>query len=178
MSPTDLLVLALLAQAPGHGYDLKKRLERLSSGTFALNDKLLYPALRRFEEEGLLSSERRLDSAAPPRRVFALTAQGHDALRSSLEDFSETAARNPHEFQVRFLLFRLLPAEVRLAIIERRRRALEGSLERIAAGSVIERVGELAQAYAPRLVDLARRQAEAELRWLDEQHGLESASLT
>src|SRR5262245_27328233 len=56
MTSTDLIILALLMEAPGHGYDLKKRLERLTAGTFALNDKLLYPALRRFAEDDLVTS--------------------------------------------------------------------------------------------------------------------------
>jgi len=175
MTSTDLIVLALLMEAPGHGYDLKKRLERLTAGTFALNDKLLYPALRRFGEEDLVTSQLQTEGSAPPRRVFAITDDGREAFYDALEAFSEADARNAHEFQVRFLLFKYLAPQMRLAIIARRQAALEQSLQRMVGGAIPAALSELAKRYGQRLVELAQRQTEAELAWLDEQRLMESS---
>ena len=68
----------------------------------------------------------------------------------------------------------LLP-KARVAIITRRQAALEQSLQRMVAGPVPAGLSELAKLSGQRLVDLAQRQTEAELAWLDEQRHLESS---
>src|SRR6478752_2734664 len=53
----DALLLAVLAEAPGHGYELNQRLLTRSGGELDVNEGSLYPALHRLERRGLVESE-------------------------------------------------------------------------------------------------------------------------
>src|SRR6516164_9642658 len=96
----DLLVLAHLAAQPSHGYEIKKRVE-MSIGSPALNNNVLYPALRRFEEAGAVTSELVPQQGVPPRRVYRLTEAGRDLLLDLLEDFPDSLADAENEFLTR-----------------------------------------------------------------------------
>lgn len=75
----DVLLLAIVADGPAHGYAVIEELRRRSAGAFDLPEGTIYPALHRLERAGLLSS--RWDEDAPRRRrVYALTAKGRRAL--------------------------------------------------------------------------------------------------
>jgi len=75
----DLLLLAILAEGPAHGYAVIDSLRSRSSGLFDLPEGTVYPALHRLESQGLLRS--RWQSDAPRRRrVYELTPKGQQAL--------------------------------------------------------------------------------------------------
>jgi DNA-binding PadR family transcriptional regulator len=76
----DLLLLAVLAPGPAHGYAIIEELRRRSGGAFDMPEGTVYPALHRLEREGLLAS-RWADEAGRRRRVYALTEPGRAALR-------------------------------------------------------------------------------------------------
>ena len=76
----DLLLLGVLERGPAHGYRVIELLREDSGGAFALPEGTVYPALHRLERGGLLDS-RWDEDAARRRRVYELTARGHDALR-------------------------------------------------------------------------------------------------
>src|SRR5260370_33754063 len=84
-------LLGLLAKEPRHGYDLKQTFERLLGGTWALNIGQVYTTLGRLERDGLVRAEVVPQSQAPDRKVFAVTAAGHEALRSGLDGPVEDA---------------------------------------------------------------------------------------
>ena len=86
----DVLVLATLADQPGHGYVILQRLRERSAGAFDLAEGTLYPALHRLERDGLLSSSWSSDSGRR-RRVYKLTRSGQAALRSRRRDWSQFA---------------------------------------------------------------------------------------
>ncbi len=75
----DLLLLGVLADAPGHGYAVITALRERSAGDLDLAEGSVYPALHRLEEGGLLSSTWQL-MAGRRRRVYQLTPRGHKAL--------------------------------------------------------------------------------------------------
>src|SRR3954447_13393574 len=52
----DRLLLAVLADAPGHGYELSQRLIERSGGELDVHEGSLYPALHRLERGGLVES--------------------------------------------------------------------------------------------------------------------------
>jgi DNA-binding PadR family transcriptional regulator len=56
-SDLQLLLLALLAEKPSHGYELIKALEERSSGYYAPSPGMVYPALTYLEELGHASVE-------------------------------------------------------------------------------------------------------------------------
>lgn len=76
----DLLLLAVLAKGPAHGYALIESLRQLSSGTFDLPEGTVYPALHRLEKDGLLNSYWSEDSGRR-RRIYQLTPNGQETLK-------------------------------------------------------------------------------------------------
>jgi transcriptional regulator len=86
----DVLVLATLAEDPGHGYVILQRLRERSRGAFDLAEGTLYPALHRLERDGLLSSSWSSDSGRR-RRIYELTRSGQAALRTRRQDWSQFA---------------------------------------------------------------------------------------
>lgn len=80
----EMLVLQLLADRPGHGYELIVRL-RESGGLLDVKEGTLYPLLYRLEEEGCITSVWNSPDgpSAParlPRRVYSITEDGRTVL--------------------------------------------------------------------------------------------------
>ena len=82
----DLLLLAVLAGGPAHGYAIIEALRRRSSGTFDLPEGTIYPALHRLENQGLLASAWSDDSARR-KRVYQLTPRGQQELSRRREEW-------------------------------------------------------------------------------------------
>lgn len=76
----DLLLLALVARRPAHGYAVLEALRVRSGGHFDLPEGSVYPALYRLETAGYLASDERV-VAGRTRRVYAITTSGRAALR-------------------------------------------------------------------------------------------------
>ncbi|WP_424446795.1 PadR family transcriptional regulator [Microbacterium sp. CH-015] len=72
-------VLENLAAQPCHGYELVTRLHR--QGFSELAQSTVYSLLARAERRGLVSATHDSSITGPPRKVFALTAQGREHLR-------------------------------------------------------------------------------------------------
>ncbi len=86
----DMLLLSTLRESPAHGYAVVERLAVVSEGAFALGEGTVYPALRRLEKAGLLSSSWTRVKGRE-RRIYTLTAKGEKALvghRREWERFS------------------------------------------------------------------------------------------
>ena len=60
-------------------------LQQLSSTEFATQEGTLYPLLSKMRREGLLDYEWKESDAGPPRKYYALTAQGREQLRETVE---------------------------------------------------------------------------------------------
>jgi len=76
----DLLVLAVLARRPAHGYAVIEALRLRSGGLLDLPEGSLYPALYRLESAGFLKSDARVVSGRT-RRTYQITAAGRAALK-------------------------------------------------------------------------------------------------
>jgi len=79
-----IIVLALLAEQPRHGYDIIKALEERSHGAYSPSPGVVYPTLTYLEEAGYADA-----SAEGNKKVYAIT----DAGRSHLESNREVADR-------------------------------------------------------------------------------------
>lgn len=75
----DLLLLAVIAVAPAHGYQVLERLRLRSEGAFDLPEGTIYPALHRLESRGWVTSSW-VTVEGRNRRVYALTADGRRQL--------------------------------------------------------------------------------------------------
>ena len=76
----DLMVMAVVARKPSHGYDIIKALKLRSSGKLDLAEGTIYPALYRLEQAGYLQSDAKTVGGRS-RRTYRLTAAGRAALR-------------------------------------------------------------------------------------------------
>lgn len=81
----EMLVLRLLADKPGHGYELLVRLRETGGGLLDLKEGTLYPILYRLEEEGCITSswnspDGSFSISKVPRRVYTLTETGRAVL--------------------------------------------------------------------------------------------------
>src|SRR3954468_10069536 len=82
----DGLLLAVLADAPGHGYDLSRRLTQRSDGELGVPEGSLYPALHRLERGGLVESSWS-SGEGRRRRIYRLTASGRRAAERSKQEW-------------------------------------------------------------------------------------------
>lgn len=76
----DLMVLAVVARRPSHGYAIIEALRLRSGGRFDLAEGTIYPALYRLEQAGYLKSDAQTVSGRS-RRTYHLTQEGRAALR-------------------------------------------------------------------------------------------------
>lgn len=77
---TEMLLLALLRDRPGYGYELIKRAHRSSEGAVHWLEGSLYPVLRRLQSKELVSAKWHGPAVGRKRKVYMLTAKGRRAL--------------------------------------------------------------------------------------------------
>ncbi|GAA4932107.1 DNA-binding PadR family transcriptional regulator [Actinomycetospora succinea] len=189
----ELAVLGLLHEAPMHGYQLRKQLHaRL--GTFrAFSWGSLYPTLRRLQRAGLIAetsdapaegTEEGAETAASARsrsssrgswgsksktrrgrRVFELTAEGKDRFDELLAEVGPQAW-DDESFGIHLAFFSRTPVEVRMRILEGRRRQVEERREGLR--STLSRAGEQIDHYTRELHRIGLESTEREVRWLNE----------
>jgi DNA-binding PadR family transcriptional regulator len=179
----ELAVLGLLHEAPMHGYQLRKQLHaRL--GTFrAFSWGSLYPTLRRLQRAGLIaetseSGEATEEGAEPAatarargswgrrgRRVFELTADGKDRFDELVAE-AGPQTWDDESFGVHLAFFSRTPVEVRMRILEGRRRRVEERREGLR--STLSRASEQIDHYTRELHRLGLESTEREVRWLNE----------
>ncbi len=78
-------LLAVLAEGPGHGYELITRLEDKSAARWRPSPGSVYPTLQLFEDEGLVRSEER-----DGKRVYELTDAGRAEATERAERYGST----------------------------------------------------------------------------------------
>ena len=90
MEPFLLLQLAV---APAHGYALARQVAELGFRRAAEDPSVLYKVLRELEQDGILSSERKVGEEGPVRRVYRLTPAGETYLNERAADLERQAQR-------------------------------------------------------------------------------------
>ena len=74
----EYCVMLLLRRSPGYANDI---IERLRMADMIVVEGTLYPLLTRLKREMLLKYEWRESTQGPPRKYYALTMDGEEALR-------------------------------------------------------------------------------------------------
>ena len=74
----EYCVLALLASAPGYGFELVQALGQVDG--MLTTEGTIYPLLSRLRREGLVETDWRESTSGPPRRYYCLTSKGQDSL--------------------------------------------------------------------------------------------------
>lgn len=163
----ELAVLGQLADAPLHGYELRKRLAALLGPFRAISYGSLYPCLKRLTTYGWIGVD---DTAAHgvltgrrARIVYALTADGKERL-TELRDESGPTSWEDDSFGVHFALFGQTPAEVRLRILEGRKTRMQERRAELRAS--LARRRERFDRYTLALQEHGLEAVEREVRWL------------
>jgi DNA-binding PadR family transcriptional regulator len=173
----EIVILAMLRQRPQHGYELKKGIELALGGIVSLNNKVLYSALKQFEELGAVVREVVPQEGKPPRHIYHLTERGIELLHTYLCDFPQEQAGNDAEFFTRVAFFDYLELQERQAILRTRLAHLQGGLD------YLHKMQQLAQAacpteYAQRVLSFHLQRVRNEYQWvaswLEELHATQS----
>jgi len=76
----DLLILKTLTLEPMHGWGISQRIRDMSGEVLDVNQGSLYPALRRLQRRGRVTSEWRTTDNNRRARYYTLTAAGRKQL--------------------------------------------------------------------------------------------------
>ena len=87
----QLVLLALLAERPSHGYELIKALEERSDGFYAPSPGMVYPALTWLEEMGYASV-----AAEGAKKLYSITDSGRAYLTENQEAADAMLAQLAH----------------------------------------------------------------------------------
>jgi DNA-binding PadR family transcriptional regulator len=160
----DILMLRVLADQERHGYEIKKQVERILGGR-SINNNVLYPALRKYEDQGAIERVAAVaDPGRPPRNVYRLTDTGHDLLQAMITDTDPAVLGDDNEFQTRVAFFADLDAEERLRILAARREILEARIAHMES----LRPDAQAEPWGLRVMNFGIGRYRNELAWLDE----------
>lgn len=159
-------ILALLADSPAHGYDLKGRLEgEFGAAWPAVNIGQVYSTLGRLERDGLVTCQPVQQDSRPEKKVYALTAGGREELREWFAAPPE-APRVTGDIFLRLLFARLSGLEGladRRAMVERQRKAWLQLLSDVNAKALTAPAGE----PGTLLLEGAILHLQADLKWLE-----------
>ena len=156
--------MALLADEPRHGYQLKTSFEAATGGVWTLNVGQVYTTLDRLERDGLVS----VDESGEQKR-YSLTADGREALGAWWKTVPVDDPPPRDELQLKVLLAIDHGPEHALAVITRQRTALTQLLQqhrRDQRAASAERGGAAAPLAEALVADALAVRAEADLRWL------------
>jgi DNA-binding PadR family transcriptional regulator len=162
---SDIIILAMLANGPMHGYEIKKRAEQVLGSSISLNNKVLYPALKRFEEAQAVVRAVVRQEGKPDRHMYRITEHGRELMQMLLQDYSSDILRNDAEFLVRVSFFRLLEPEARLEILHGRADIVS---KRIAHVQEVQALAHANQAdkFAEEVIAFQERRHSHELDWI------------
>lgn len=75
-----LLILKTLDAGPRHGYGIAQHIQQTSNALLRVEEGSLYPALRRLEQQGWVTSSWSVGERQRKTRVYALTPAGRQRL--------------------------------------------------------------------------------------------------
>ena len=87
----SVLVLAILADAPCHGYAIAREIERRSGAELGVQEGALYPNLRTLEQNGLIYGAWDTSESGPARKVYTLTSEGQRELEKRARSWRDYA---------------------------------------------------------------------------------------
>lgn len=162
-------LLAILAQGPCYGYQLRHEFDRRTGSVWPLNVGQIYNTLERLERDGLV---RRGDADAQGHVYWEITAAGSDDVERWLLSPVTRGAATRDEIAIKVSVAATLPGADAAEVIGRQRVESAARLldlrRRRSGGRDAESADADAEGLARSFVmDSLIFAAEAELRWLD-----------
>jgi DNA-binding PadR family transcriptional regulator len=156
--------LALLAQRPSHGYELRQALEhRFASLLPPMNAGQIYTTLGRLERDGLVTGHD-VEDDSRNKRIYELTETG----RAALAEWLSTPSPGPRlkdEFFMKLVLAGLSGIADAKGLIDRQRREYLQALRDL--DELALRQGSNGDPAAELLIEGTALHLEADLKWLD-----------
>ena len=158
-------LLALLDEAPSHGYQLKTAFERRTGGNWALNIGQVYTTIQRLERDGLVESFDGVAAADDERRAYRITKAGRGQLAAWFDNPVVPEAPARDELTIKVLLA-VAAGDIDVSVLlQRQRRA---SIEQLQAYTRRKAKADPKRDTAFLiLLDALIFRTEAEIRWLD-----------
>ncbi|WP_309053525.1 PadR family transcriptional regulator [Streptomyces sp.] len=165
----ELAILGFLADGPLHGYELRRRLGRLSGHARPVSDGSLYPALNRLVKAGLLDRRAEPGASAAQRYTLSLTPGGRaELLRRLREADGLDISDGSRFFTVLAFLSHLPDVADQHAVLRRRLEFLERGTSFFHDGERPLRAEDTADPYRRGMLLIARATSRAERSWLRE----------
>ena len=157
-------ILALLAEKPAHGYELKQIYDDKFGAVWPpINVGQIYNTLSALERDELVKSEEIPQRGSPRRHVYELTEEGRVTLHEWLEETSDSPTLK-EEFIIKLILAYIAGTKNPLDIIDRQRQEYFKAvreLDNLAANRNNDITTKL-------LVGAASLYIQALLKWLDQ----------
>ena len=80
----DLLILKVLSLEPKHGWAIAKRIQQISKEQLQVQQRSLYPALYRLEQQGWIEADWRASETGRDAKFYSLTTAGRKRLEAEL----------------------------------------------------------------------------------------------
>ena len=87
----DMLILKTLSLQPMHAYGIALRIKQISEGVFDVNAGSLFPAFKRLERAGWLSSQWQPSDNNRRAKYYTLTPSGKKQLKAETRDWEMQA---------------------------------------------------------------------------------------
>jgi DNA-binding PadR family transcriptional regulator len=156
-------LLALLAEEPSYGYQLRTRLESRTGGTWPLNIGQVYTTLSRLERDGLVAAAGR--DGGPGQSTYRITDAGRTTVTGWFASPVERSAPARDELAIKLALAVGSPiADVRQVVQVQRSGTMRAMQELTRLKARADADADLAWTL---VLDALVFQAEAEVRWLD-----------
>jgi DNA-binding PadR family transcriptional regulator len=166
---SEHLILGVLLRAPGHGYEIRRRLAALPGLQRPMESSQVYALLHRLEDRGLLAAREEPRAPGQVRRIYRLSARGRRAIESWLARpvRAGAAARRP-------LVLRLAAGCAPRPSARALGEALRTLRRRVARGAAAEsQASGVARALLARQTRRLEVECAALERWISAAAGLE-----
>jgi PadR family transcriptional regulator PadR len=85
-----MVLKALDAMGPQHGYGIARRIERISEDLLSVNHGTLYPVLLKLEQEGSIAAEWGVSDNHRKAKFYRITKTGKKELKSEKRHWKQT----------------------------------------------------------------------------------------
>lgn len=168
-------LLGLLILKPRTGYDLYKRVEKLTFMLESATLRRIYPTLKRLSEEGLVEYEVEPQQGKPDRKVYSVTDEGEVEFLAWLREPPAPDALNLDHLFTKFFFYGMLDRDTVLshlrAVLQQRQDVLaeiEGFTFAPPAGPCRPIVdNDRVMATWATMLDYGRAEAETQVWWLE-----------
>ncbi|PWK14948.1 PadR family transcriptional regulator [Tumebacillus permanentifrigoris] len=168
----ELYVLGELLSGPKHGYLLHAILKSALGPVRQISWGSLYPMIRRFEGEGLISPyEHRQEEGGRPRKVYELTEAGRARFQELMMEPLEYNLETEVVFQLKMLYFSHVTPEVRQSSLQQYLEYLEYNEEHIKgiyqSVSNNPHIPDEERVYGLRMIDYRRNGLVSSIQWVE-----------